>query len=297
MKKVLSGILAAGLIVSSVFLFSSCEQPDALEAYQEAWEKTNQLTELDTSYQADFEIDAQDIWMEVSASGQIQQRLKDGLPEEFFSRMKGKALGMTQEETTYYKDGVLYTDSMGEKIKTEFPMGEFSREMAVSEFPSWFQLDGEIFQECSLKKQGSEQHFTGKVDGEKLKAALLDNIIDSLGEEVEEEDKEEFRRQMEQMADYVTLSDVELTLVITGDGYIGSQGVSMKLKMEGLSELLGDMMIGETEEVSVDMAEISLAFSMTNHQPGKAVSITVPDDLEEYQDWEDYQSLDGWMEE
>lgn len=305
MKRLISILLTALFIGSPAVLFSSCENPDAYEAYQAAWEKSGTLDAIDSSYEMKFDMESSDLSMKTSISGKIQAELDKGAPKTFYTENKSKIFGMTTKTTAYYQDGVLYTKDAGGKYKMEAPLEQLSEQTMMLEVPSWLNLEEDVFLKSSLKKENGSQVFTATVDGvqlmETLKKELLKSAQSSSGsftsseDEAIEESTKELQDMYEEMLQSISLSNIELRIVITPDGYIGEEKISMTVECKDLSKLMGGIsqeLLGE-DELPDDLT-IQLSFGVSFHNPGQPVEVTVPENLEDYEDLENYfNGLDG----
>ena len=161
--------------------------------------------------------------------------------------MEMSVAGQDIDTTSYYKNGVIYTDALGMKIKTKTDMDQLKGQLGTATFSK----DAIIEQQRSQTDDGIELDFT--VKGSALKSYVLDK---SRTEDL----------QLPSGVQY-DIDDVTIHAVIGKSGQLSSVKMDMPLTMT---------YAGQRIKAEMDVGIDDIRYGQQD--------ITAPDDLEDYQD-------------
>lgn len=254
--------IVALLAALFIFSISACgsEAASALEVYNSAMAKNEELTSLDLNMKLDMDMMVGEEKVSVTSDSAIKMENPAGSNLKMDMKMDMSFSGIgdaaaTPEQMTmqaYYSDGVYYIDMMGMKIKQAMDLEAIN---AQTESLSGIEpLPEELLKEIKLDQSGDYQTLSFTGNGE----AMTEYIMGYMG----------------QMKDFVNMSDsqsitikeVSGVLYVNKEGYIDRQemNISMNVTVEG-------------ESVDMDMK-----MDMIYNQPGKQVTVQLPDDLDQY---------------
>ena len=215
--------------------------------YKAAAEKTEKLEAVDGSVKEQNEIDLDGTKMSMSTETSFKIDIEK---LEAIIQVASNQSGMTMTSSTYLIDGLAYINSLGSKIKMEMPLEEMLNA----------QTSQEVIPESAVKSSGELT-----VDGIKY------HKITVAGKDFLDLDMAiSLKAQLEVFATEYDFENVEIDdidiLFLYEDGYI------VKTKFE-VEVSYAD---GEVEFT------IGYAFESTLNNPGDAVEITAPTDLDQY---------------
>lgn len=163
--------------------------------------------------------------------------------------MKVGAQGQEMDMNVYYTDGYYYADSMGTKMKYLMDLEQAQKELASTGLQT--DMKKEDFKEISLE----DQVLTFTIDGEKM-SSLVDTAMSSLQGLVQGTDAS------------IDIGDVKGTASVNKDGYFETSTMTVPLTMD---------IMGTEMKINMDM-------DYTYVNPGKEVTVELPDDLADYQE-------------
>lgn len=163
--------------------------------------------------------------------------------------MKVGAQGQEMDMNVYYTDGYYYADSMGTKMKYLMDLEQAQKELASTGLQT--DMKKEDFKAISLE----DQVLTFTIDGEKM-SSLVDTAMSSLQGLVQGTDAS------------IDIGDVKGTASVNKDGYFETSTMTVPLTMD---------IMGTEMKINMDM-------DYTYVNPGKEVTVELPDDLADYQE-------------
>ena len=259
MKK-LSAVLLAMLLVLSMAACDSAPKQDAFDIYEQVIAKNAEITSLEATMTAAINMvsasdpeNPMDLTMEGSVQQVIRTETDFDLAVEATLGMMGQSVGMKM----YFKDGYMYQDMMGMKMKTAAPIEEMMEQMSMLDVNN-FKFSREDVKEMSTAKveDGTEIKLT--FDGERMNT-LITELLDEAG-----------------MADLLgstsmTISDIQYTMVVDAD---------MNAKV---MHIVFDATVAAEGEVVTMSADITLEISAMN----TLEAVEFPADLDTYIDMDE----------
>lgn len=166
-------------------------------------------------------------------------------------------MSMKVQMQMYYTDGYMYMDAMGQKTKEAMPI-----EDAMKVFGGMSDMSGDMITEIKTEKVEGGTKYTPTIDEANMMdyvGSLLEKAKDTMGGAGNAED----------YMDDVNIKNLQTYIIVGNDGYISEQWMSMDLD-------------ADVEEA--EATDVSMSMEMTNTfvDPGKDVTVTLPDDLDEY---------------
>ncbi len=250
-------------LLAALFIFSisACgsEAASALEVYNSALAKNEELTSVDLNMKLDMDMVVGEEKMTINSNSAIKlENPESNLKMDMKMDMNLSGIadaGAAPEQITiqaYYSDGFYYMDMLGMKVKQAMDLEAISAQ--TENLAGMEPLPEEILKDIKLEQSGDYQTLTFTGNGE----ALTEYIMGYMG----------------QMKDFVnigdsqgiTIKEVSGVLYVNKEGYIDRQemNISMNVTVEG-------------ESVDMDMK-----MDMIYNQPGKQVTVELPDDLDQY---------------
>lgn len=256
MKKLALSLLAIGC---SLLTFISCsEEKDAFQLYSEMNQALEQVSSIQGSMDIDMKLTASketlDLAMDMDITAVKRSETDADLAMKIESDMA--QLGSFTMQA-YTKDGYMYLDMLGMKIKSPYDPSADSDEsqlpMADSYNRAVIDFTTEAVKESAIAKTDKGRELTFTLDGSKLTDALsglVGNITESLGE-----------------GSNFSYNDVKYTVVVDQDNLPVSQNMTFSFDMEI-----------EGERASAD-CDINSDFAYN-----KVENIEYPDDLDTYEE-------------
>lgn len=279
MKKI-SVILVATLIFVSVFSFSSCnesltEKLTAFGVYSNAMAKQKALDsfEADMTVNMDMDISIMDTYIErVSLTYNMKAANLKGTAPVASADMTMSVMGMNAGVNIYTDGSYTYIDSMGVKMKLD-PDSEEAEDYnvldSVGDLAADFTEDFFESAEFSVNEDGTKT-IKMTLTQEHLEKYLPD-IIKNVADSQENVDLEN-----------VSISDVQYEAVIAENGYFSK--INLVFDMEIEIDALG------TGDPYTLTAQVEYSIDYKN--PGAEVTVTAPEDLDEYIPYEDIVTID-----
>ena len=228
-----------------VFVLASCgEKADPKATYQAALEKNAALTELDVQMDMDIESETNGISVPVTSSVGIKANLSDKENPMFAMTMNMDMGGISFDIPIYYKDGYMYMEVLGQKMKQQTDMAEAMKSFGTQDTQALSAFTDDMISSAAFA-EGNENQII---------LTLNSNALSSLSEMM-------FSNSQEAVPmDDMTIKTLTATIDIK-DGYIVKQVVNL----EGT-------VTTEGQESSVKCLVTS-----TINNPGQSVTIDFPD--------------------
>ena len=247
MKKIITVLLS----VMTLFAFASCaqsQQQDPQLAYETAAQKTAGLKDRDLTIAMDIAgtADGQDIQATVDATAKCAYQ---GENPEMAINLKYQMQGITMEIPMYYKDGYMYTEMFGQKIKGEAEADSLQMDGSMQTYTKEFFKE---IKEGEVTQDGVKYAFVG--DPEKV-GELTDSLLGAMNESMAGSGME------------AKITKIDGSFTVNKDGYLSSQ----ELNMEMASEIDGAA------------ANYTAKVVFTVNNPGQPVTIEFPD-FSDYQE-------------
>lgn len=253
MKKFIA-LVSCLLLAFSLTACQKGQQQDPKQIYAAAVEKNAVLNSMETDMTINMGIDLGGTSMNMKLDGKIMEVRKDD-DYQMLAEISMNMLGQDISSKQYYKDGICYVDTMGQKMQYPMEIDDVMEQLGSSD--EFFQIDADVFTKFDMAREGDNYVFTMEADQDSLQD-LMDTIMGSLsgmtGEGV------------------MDIADLDMTAfqakyVVNKDGYFTSMDMNMDYSMEV-----------EGQQMSYTM-EINL----TVPNPGQEITIDFPDfsDFEE----------------
>lgn len=246
MKRYGKQVLGA-VALAAVLLMSACgAKKDPAAIYDEAIKKQSELTSSDMTMDMNIAMAQGEETIDIGAKMAVKM---DGINTDsmhYTNDTKMSAMGQDIYMKMFYADGYLYTEMLGQKIKSPMDLDTLMKQ-AQSTSASFVQSSA--MKEIKAEKDGDNQKLTYTVDPEKMNdyvKEVLGSMSSALGDV--------------QNAD-IKILEGSGTMTVNQEGYCTEQTMKMKLEMpSGGSAITMDM----------DLSAVS-------HNPGQAVTVTVPE--------------------
>lgn len=248
-KKICAVLLAALM----VFALAACNAPETLRTVYQIYTRANEAMKSVDSLLMDISVDmrmevmgqSMDVTMTGTAAEVIRSETDIDMRMEMSTSVFGQELGIT----AYFKDGVYYMDSMGQKVKMAMSVADMMKQSNTEAF---------MFPESAVKESSVTDKDGGKEISFSLDGAALDDML------------------MQQMAGMDALLDLGADLSI-GD-------VSLRAVVDK-DERLQSMVLAYTLEMGIEgqTANADCRISLTVVQYG-GVTVEFPDDLDTYEE-------------
>lgn len=249
MKKCLTVMLTAAMVLSLAACGGGGSSKDAKTIYDEASKKTAELTSMDMT--SVINMDMKQGEESINMKMDMDMKIADMNNEKMRYSATGTTTMMDQnmEMSMYYENGYYYIDSMGQKIKYAMDLTAMMEQ--VKQTTEGANVQSDYLKDIKSKKDGDNQVLTFTVDAAKMDSYVQD-IMGDMGTNMEG----------------VTYSIKEASgeAVVNKDGYFTSAKMKMTLEMT---------MNGETVSMAMDVDSIY-------NNIGQAVEVTAPDDLDSY---------------
>ena len=190
--------------------------------------------------------------MEITMDGTIAYVMRSEVDMDMRMEMTTTVLGESIEAVSYFRDGMLYMDMMGERFRMPMPLEALLQQSGLIDFPEAAIVNQHITEENDL----TFVHFT--LSGSYL-ASLVDNMLSGLG-----------------MSDLPGLDDLDLnlsdvTMVVALDEDYIMQSMNMLVI---LSMTVEGFTISATMNTTYEVVQLG------------GITVDFPDDLDEFEDLE-----------
>lgn len=238
--------------------------PSAFETLKSATEAMEALQCADLNLDVNLKMSMPGTSMEIGVKGHVQIESSTKFRADITETVAGQEIPLS-----LYRDGAYtYTDMMGMKVKS--PVDDNLAEDALN-----FEFKEEYFKKLELTETDGIRTLTMSVDPDKvlglLKSLMNSDLMDSLGDMGIDTDTES-----ENEPDLRVLG-IELTAKLGGDNLIreASGTVSLVLAYEMPS-------VADPESTISSEMQLDVNMSVTINNPGQAVTVTPPEDLDQY---------------
>ena len=262
MKKRVLPVLLTGLMLLG---FSGCQKADPTEILQSAMSKTQSLESVEYNMEASVDTEASgmrigfDVDMNLKA---VNDKENPAMAYTMSTALMGQDLNID----IIYKDGTLYSDSMGYKIKSTMDYDEFMEESSeIFELTEFNSEDIKDLVDLEMKMDGDNVIFFFTADEETAKS-LLDSIMKAMDMQSDDDAQQE-----------INLKSLSGEYTVNKDGYLIGQKIDLSCEV--------------TQDDVTSSPDVTMNLSLVN--PGQAVEITV-EDPDSYQDASD-SSIDSGL--
>ena len=261
MKKRVLPVLLAGLMLLG---FSGCQKANPTEILQNAMSKTQSLESVE--YNLEASLDTESGGMRIGFDVDINLKaVNDKENPAMAYTMSTALMGQDINIDIIYKDGTLYSDSMGYKIKSTMDYDEFMEESSeIFELTEFNSEDIKDLVDLEMKMDGDNVIFFFTADEEKAKS-LQDSIMKAMDMQSDDAQQE------------INLKSLSGEYTVNKDGYLIGQKIDLSCEV--------------TQDDVTSSADVTMNLSLVN--PGQAVEITV-EDPDSYQDASD-SSIDSGL--
>jgi hypothetical protein len=249
MKKIVVMLLVLTLMLTMTACVGSGPKTAqaAYDIYSRAAEAMSNIESLAANTNMTMSMSYEGEEIKIELAGFIKEVILSETEVEMQLEMNTSTMGQDMEIKAFYKDGIYYMESLGQKVSMEMPLDQMLEQANTKalSFP-----DTAIKSQRATEKDGG-QELSFTLDGTVLTDAIagqLGNLSAMLGEQPD-----------------MTLSDIEYMVFIDGKSSLKTTWMSFSMEMG---------MMGETIPVS---AEISMEYVQINN-----VSIDFPADLDSY---------------
>lgn len=260
MKKLVIGILCAGMVLSSAACGGNSSSGsasgggataaaqteaaklDPKEVYSEAMKKNAELKSMDMSMDINMDMKMGEESMEMAMEMDMKA---DGYKTDDIKCLitnTTSAQGESIEMTMFYTDGYYYMDAMGQKVKYAMDAADMSEQAASS---AGMGVDVAWMSDISLEDKGEDKHITFTGDPSKMDS-FVEEILASSGSGMEG---------ME-----MTLKSVSGECLVGADGYLKSENLTMEIEVAAQ---------GQTASMVMEM-------TVVYNNPGQPVTIELP---------------------
>ncbi len=272
--------MVSALVLTMLFAFAGCKALTSYQLIKNAVDKTNKLDSYEMNMTTEIEMDflGQNMKMpttyNVKASG-----IQSGKP--IASGTMKTTMFDTELSYKIYTDGVTaYLDVMDKKAKASLEEeGAETYDLIDQTNDVVKELPEEILKEVEIVKNEDGTSTVSFILDEETFSKVFKDLSDKLSNN--NEDGEESATANTE----VKVSDINVTIVVTKDGYIKSYDMSFKMDITVHSEdddvLIQDMTTSMNVKVSAEYVN-----------PGQNVTVDVPENLDEYVDISELQGDD-----
>ncbi|MEL7622419.1 MAG: DUF6612 family protein [Clostridiales bacterium] len=256
--------IVALLVVLFIFSISACssEAASALEVYNSALAKNEELTSLDLNMKLDMDMVIGEEKVTIASDSAIKMENPAGSNLKMDMKMDMSLSGIadgaaTPEQITmqtYYSDGFYYMNMMGMKVKQAMDLETINAQ--AENMTGMEPLPEEILKDIKLEQSGDYQILSFTGNGE----IMTEYIMSYMG----------------QMKDFVNMSDSQSIAIkeVSGVFYVNKEGYIDRQEMN----------IAMNVTVEGESADMDMKLDIIYNQPGKQVTVQLPDDLDQYQE-------------
>ena len=176
MKKLITLALAAALMLS----LTACGDPAAYDLYLKMNDKQKNIKSLEMQTDAIVNVEVMGQSVEMNMSGVTKQIIRSETDIDMEMSMTTSVMGMDIPTITYFKDGYLYQDVMGEKIKIAVDLEEA---MQMANFAQ-FSFGKDAIKSSSVTKVDGGSLLFFELEPEFLRdtlSSMTDSIAQALG--------------------------------------------------------------------------------------------------------------------
>jgi len=230
MKKVLSVVLVLALCL----LMGAWADPKAYDTYEAMTAAMEDITSMEVELTGSVAIKIGGDRMDMLFDASVQQIVGDEDDTQMVMTMNAYILGQKMGITTYYKDGYMYQDTMGEKYKMKLDLEEFAAQTGTGDVD----FDRSAIINSSYKDVPAGQQLVFELDPAFINNALvgaMDTMVGDVGG-----------------IDNLKVQSVAYTIVAGEDNIMKSYDMEMTMGMMLLGNYVTMDYIIESEIVSIN---------------------------------------------
>lgn len=256
---------------SSATTTTTAAKPDAWALFKTAAEKSGALTSVNMDYTMKVKVEADGSAIATNVSGNVQSSGKgDARKAAVTGTME--MLGQSVPIASYYADGFSYAETLGMKVKTPVSYEDFAGEAGYS-FADTGEMNETDFEGATVTEENGLTKIAlpmSEALAEKLAGTAAESAAEGPGE--------------------MKFTDFKAVFVIDAAGYLSEMTVDCTASVTmDLSDPTG------SGDESAAQQEMTMVINMTMKyvNPGEEVTVTLPENLDEYEDMGDLSGLDA----
>ena len=256
---------------SSATTTTTAAKPDAWALFKTAAEKSGALTSVNADYTVKVKVEVEGSAIATNISGNVKS---SGEGDARKAAVTGtmEMLGQSVPMASYYADGFSYAETLGMKIKTPVSYEDFAGEAGYS-FADTDEMNETDFKSAAVTEENGLTKIAlpmSEALAKKLAGTAAESAAEGLGE--------------------TKFTDFKAVFVIDAAGYLSEMTVDCTASVTmDLSDPTGS---GDESAAQQEMTMvINMAMKYVN--PGEEVTVTLPENLDEYEDMGDLGDLDA----
>lgn len=256
---------------SSAATTTTAAKPDVWALFKTAAEKSGALTSVNADYTVKVKVEVEGSAIATNISGNVKS---SGEGDARKAAVTGtmEMLGQSVPMASYYADGFSYAETLGMKIKTPVSYEDFAGEAGYS-FADTDEMNETDFKSAAVTEENGLTKIAlpmSEALAEKLAGTAAESAAEGLGE--------------------TKFTDFKAVFVIDAAGYLSEMTVDCTASATmDLSDPTGS---GDESAAQQEMTMvINMAMKYVN--PGEEVTVTLPENLDEYEDMGDLSGLDA----
>ncbi len=256
---------------SSAATTTTAAKPDAWALFKTAAEKSGALTSVNADYTVKVKVEVEGSAIATNISGNVKS---SGEGDARKAAVTGtmEMLGQSVPMASYYADGFSYAETLGMKIKTPVSYEDFAGEAGYS-FADTDEMNETDFKSAAVTEENGLTKIAlpmSEALAKKLAGTAAESAAEGLGE--------------------TKFTDFKAVFVIDAAGYLSEMTVDCTASVTmDLSDPTGS---GDESAAQQEMTMvINMAMKYVN--PGEEVTVTLPENLDEYEDMGDLGDLDA----
>lgn len=251
-------LLTSGVVLwTGLAALTGCGQKkDPYTVYTEATQKTSELTSMESTSETTISLAAEEAGLNMDIDMNMDIKIS-GIGSDSVLADIDMTIDMMGESTSvksYYKDGYYYYGDSSNGVKYPMDIEELESQILSASTQA---LNEEDFKEISMEKKDKEYLLTYTINGDSMNE-ILDSLLSSVPD----------LASLTDLGMELEMSDVSGTSTVNKDGYFTKAVLTIPMSM--------------------DIAGQSLSLEITNSNtyvdPGKEVTVELPDDLDSYQE-------------
>ena len=256
---------------SSAATTTTAAKPDGWALFKTAAEKSGALTSVNADYTVKVKVEVEGSAIATNISGNVKS---SGEGDARKAAVTGtmEMLGQSVPMASYYADGFSYAETLGMKIKTPVSYEDFAGEAGYS-FADTDEMNETDFKSAAVTEENGLTKIAlpmSEALAKKLAGTAAESAAEGLGE--------------------TKFTDFKAVFVIDAAGYLSEMTVDCTASATmDLSDPTGS---GDESAAQQEMTMvINMAMKYVN--PGEEVTVTLPENLDEYEDMGDLSGLDA----
>lgn len=256
---------------SSAATTTTAAKPDAWALFKTAAEKSGALTSVNADYTVKVKVEVEGSAIATNISGNVKS---SGEGDARKAAVTGtmEMLGQSVPMASYYADGFSYAETLGMKVKTPVSYEDFAGEAGYS-FADTDEMNEADFKSASVTEENGLTKIAlpmSEALAEKMAGTAAESAAEGLGE--------------------TKFTDFKAVFVIDAAGYLSEMTVDCTASVTmDFSDPTG------SGDESAAQQEMTMVINMTMKyvNPGEEVTVTLPENLDEYEDMGDLGDLDA----